>query len=239
MAERRYRDTGGPATNYREVAEAMLEDLLSGELSDELRLLSLETYVVRKSVLREWLSDADIRELADAGLLHEGRSQAGEALIYPKLQDLLAVHLADVLAGRILEGDDLADVADEMAGFASSVPLGPVIAAQSIFVATKSRGHLDYRLIKALRDREPRRETLTPGQTIVGRGPDGTTFEMTGQPDGRIELRVGDNTGIVDGDGASSLADADPWMILSYLATRRMAAWSWPHPRSDRVNLPA
>lgn len=236
VAERRYRDAFGPATNYREVAEALYDDLRSDDFSHELHLLSLETYVVRKSALRNWLSDADIRELADAGLLHEGRSEAGEALLYPKLQDLLALRLVDVLAGRILKGGDLAEVADELSGFAASVPLGPVIAAQSIFVATKSRGSLDYQLIEALRAKEPRRETLAQGQTVVGRGLDGLEFEITGLPDGLIELRVGESSSTVDGEGFSSLADLDPWMILSYLATRRMAAEERDGDRSGRLD---
>jgi len=235
-AERRYRDASGPATNYREVAEALIEDLTSDDLTDELRFLSLETYVVRKSVLRERLSDAEIRELADAGLLHEGRSETGEALLYPKLQDLLALHLAGVLAARIVAGGDLAEVADHLAGFASGVLLGPVIAAHSIFLATTSRGTLDYKLIEALRARKPRREALRAGRTVAGQLPNGEEFEMTGLPDGRVELRVGDVTDTVDGEGLSSLADLDPWMILSYLATRRMAADSKDEDHSARLD---
>ena len=236
QAERRYNDASGPATNYREVAGALVEDLTSDDFTDELRFLSLETYVVRKSALRAWLSDADIRELTDAGLLHEGRSEAGEALLYPKLQDLIAVHLAHILAERIAVGGDLAEVAEVLAGFASSVPLGPVIAAHSIFVATRSLGTLDYKLIEALRAREPRPEGLPQGRTVAGRAPDGQEFEMTGLPDGRVELRMGNSTETLDGDGLSSLADIDPWMILSYLATRRMAADAKDDDHSARLD---
>lgn len=238
QAERRYRDTAGPATNYREVAKALVEDLSSDNFTDDLRLLLLDTYIVRKSALRERLSDADIRELVDAGLLHEGRSEGGEALLYPKLQDLLALQIALIFAGCIAEKGDPDDVANDLAGLASSVLLGPVIAAYSIFLATKSRGTLDYKLIEALRAREPRRESepLPPGRTVAGRGPDGHTFELTGLPDGRVELRVGDIADIVDVEGLSSLADIEPWMILSYLATWRMAADSKDEDRSARLD---
>jgi len=236
QSERRYRDASGPMTNYREVAETLVEDLTSDDFTDELRLLSLDTYVVRKSALRERLSDADIRELVDAGLLHEGRSEGGEALLYPKLQDLLAMHLAHVFARRIVEDGDLAKVADDLAGLASSVPLGPVIAAYSIFVATRSHGTLDYNLIEALRAREPRREALSPGRTVAGRTPDGHEFEMTGLPNGRMELRMGDLIHTVDGEDLSSLVDIDPWMILSYLAMWRMAADSEDGDRSARLD---
>lgn len=237
-AERCYRDTAGPATNYREVAKALVEDLSSDDFADELRLLLLDTYIVRKSALRERLSDAGIRELVDAGLLHEGRSEGGEALLYPKLHDLLALHLAQIFAGRITENGDLDDVANDLAGLASSVPLGPVIAAYSIFLATKTRGTLDYKLIEALRSREPRREieALPPGRTVTGLAPDGHMFEMTGLPDGQIELRVGDVTDIVDGEGSSSIVDIDPWMILSYLATWRIAVDSKDEDRSARLD---
>jgi hypothetical protein len=239
QTERRHRDTSGPATNYREVAKALVEDLTSDDFTDELRLLSLDTYIVRKSALRERLSDVDIRELVDAGLLHEGRSEGGEALLYPKLQDLLAMHLAHVFAGRIAEDFDFAKVADDLAELASSVPLGPVIAAYSIFVATKSRGTLDYKLIEALLAREPRRESeaLPPGRTVTGRAPDGHKFELTGLPDGRVELRMGDVIDTVDGDGLSSLAEIDPWMILSHLAMWRMAADSEDEDHSARLDV--
>ena len=238
QAERRYRDASGPMTTYREVARALVDDLTSNDFTYELRLLSLDTYVVRKSALRKRLSDTDIRELTDAGLLHEGRSEGGEALLYPKLQDFLAMHLAHVLSGRIAENGDLDEVADDLAVLASSVPLGPVIAAYSIFIATKSRGTFDYKLIEALRAREPRRESeaLPPGKTVTGRSPDGHTFELTGLSDGRVELRLGDVADIVDAEGLSSLADIDPWMILSYLATWRMAVDSNDEDRSARLD---
>lgn len=236
QAERRYRDMSGPVTNYRDVAEALFEDLTSDDFSEELRLLSLETYVVRKSALRDFLSDADIRELVDASLLQEGRSEAGETLLYPKLQDLLAVNLAFVLAERINAGADHDEVANDLGGFSSSVPLGPVIAAHAILLATKSRGTLDYRLIEALRSREPRHEEVPPGRTVVGRALDGQTIEMTGLADGRIELRIGDFIDTVDADGLDSLVDIDPWMILSYLATRRMVVDSRDENRSGRLD---
>ncbi|NIY96695.1 MAG: hypothetical protein HWE39_06280 [Oceanospirillaceae bacterium] len=238
QVEQRYRDMLGAATNYREVAQALVEDLTSDDFTYELRLLSLDTYIVRKSALRELLSDADIRELLDAGLLHEGRSEEGEAILYPKLQDLLALHLAQIFANRITENGDLDDVANDLAGLASSVPLGPVIAAYSIFLAAKTRGTLDYKLIEALRSREPRRENeaLPPGRTVTGLAPDGHMFEMTGLPDGQIELRVGDVTDIVDGEGIGSIVDIDPWMILSYLATWRIAVDSKDEDRSARLD---
>lgn len=238
QTERRYRDMSGPATNYREVAKALVEDLTSDEFTYDLRLLLLETYIVRKSALRELLSDADIRDLLDTGLLQEGRSEGGEALLYPKLQDLLALHLAQIFAKRIAEDGDLDEVANDLTGLASSVPLGPVIAAYSIFLATKARGTLDYKLIEALRAREPRRENeaLPPGRTVTGLASDGHMFEMTGLPDGQIELRVGDVTDIVDGEGIGSIVDIDPWMILSYLATWRIAVDSKDEDRSARLD---
>lgn len=148
------------------------------------------------------------------------------------------MHLAHVFAGRIAEDGDLANVTDDLAGLASSVPLGPVIAAYSIFVATKSRGTIDYKLIEALLAREPRRESeaLPPGKTVMGRAPDGHTFELTGLPDGRVELRMGDLIDTVDGEGFRSVADIDPWMILSYLAMWPMAVDSKDMDHSARLD---
>lgn len=223
QAKARFRDADGLIANYREVAEALIDDLGSGKLSLELQLLSLETYVVRRSALRERLSDLEVRGLIESGLLHEGRSRNGEAILYPKLQDALAFNLTQAVAGRILGEKDLRVAARNLAGFASSVTLGPVIAAQAIFEAAQQRGSLDYALIETLRKMEPRPETLGEDLSAVGTGPDGEEVELTGLPDGKVELRMGEAAGVFDAEDFGSTVNLDPWIVLSYVATKRIA----------------
>lgn len=235
-AEERLRGGAGPISSYREVAEALLDDAASAGRSTKLTLRSLEAYVVRRTVLREHLGDLEIRELVDAGLLQEAREEDGEAVFYPKMQDVLAAQLSRVVARRILEADDPAELARDLTDLASIIPLGPVVVAQAMFGAAEEGGTLDYSLVQALLAIEPRHEALERGKVVVGRMPDGTVFEITALDGGRLQVRVGDQVGEVDGEGAGSLADLDAWMILSYLATRRMAADTLDGSRSRRLD---
>ena len=223
--------------HYHEIAQALFEDTLSGDQSTELRLEALAAYTVRRSVVRGRLGSEAVAELLKAGLLHEGRSEGGEAVFIAQFPIALAAELSRIIADQILGSDDDNEMARAITRFASSAPLGAVIVAQAIVEAATRNHTLDIRLLQALLETVPRRETLPPGTTFSLRMPNGKHVTIT-VGEGTMQVEIdGKRSEIAHDDLGSTTADAEAWTILSHLATLPMAADNKETAQSARFDL--
>lgn len=224
---------------YREIAEALYVDALSDDRSTELRLDSLEGYLIRRSILRDHLDGDEIRELLGAGLLGEARSRVGEAVFSVQHPILLADQLVRVAASRISQANDPAELAAELLQFAGSVPLGSVIVAVAIADEGRRTGLLNFGLLQRLIETVPRRESLPDGAVFAFRLPNGQHLDLKVVGD-QLEIEANGRTHTLDpgeeGIG-STVAGVEAWTILSHLATRPMAADTLDGSTSTRFDI--
>lgn len=228
----------GSLARYRDVAQALIADTLAGGQSVELRLDSLDAYLVRREALREQLGDDDIREMLQTGLLREGRSEGGEAVFIAQFPTVLASELARVIAVEIADSKNAKALAETVTRLASSIPLGPVVVTMAIVDAAKKKGTLDFGLFQELMASVPQRETLPLGTTFALRMPNGAHIDVTVGED-RLDIRTNGETSTIDLEGEaleSTTANLEAWMILSHLATLPIAVNS-DEPERARLDV--
>lgn len=237
-------DVGGaPFGRYRELARAVLEDGQDQARPFELKLELLGNFVVRRSTAQAHSDAEDLRSMLESGLVREARSESGENILVIRLPELMASEIARLLAEELpgLSRTDPAHAAQWLAGAASNLPLGDVIAAQALIdAAIRNRG-LSLQLIAELRERPPVRQTLPAGTSTAawmeGVGVFSMTLKDDGavllERDGREELATPAEDGIAE---LVTFADLYPWLILSHLAGHRfelVAPGVTPAPRLD------
>lgn len=215
-------DLSGLLGYYRELAQALVDDVREGDQSVELRLESLEAYQVRRGALREVLAADEIAELLASGLLREARSGGGEAVFVAQLPLVVASEVARLLAGAVMEAKDHKELALDLVQIANAVPLGPVVVASAVVEAANKRGALNFELFKEWIARAPRTENMPVGTTIAFRMPDGTHIDLKVDEQGRLAVSRDGRSWMIDleeGDELGSMtADPEAWLILSHLA---------------------
>lgn len=232
-----------PFARYRELAKAVLEDGQDRTRPFELVLELLETFVVRRATAQKHLDGTELRAMLSSGLIREARSASGENIFVVRLPELMASEIAALLAEALpdLSRDDPAVAAGWLAGAASNLPLGDLIAAQALIdAAIRNRG-LSLQLIAELRRRAPTRETLAPGTQTIGWMHGVGVFSATLQDNGTVLIERGGEAEVVAADeGESSehvaYTDVHPFLILSHLAGHRfelVAPDLAPRPRID------
>ncbi|PZR12973.1 MAG: hypothetical protein DI532_12470 [Azospirillum brasilense] len=223
----RFNPDSEPFCTYRELAEAFLEDAGERQGIPELVLEGLHAFVVRQSAVRRHVGEDRVRGLVDAGLIKGSRSCSGHNVFVVRLPELLAVELAELFSRELeCRDEDPAAAAEWLAGAASNMLLGDVIAAEALVLGI-SRGSVSHGILTELLDRPPRPESLLPGSISLLEAPDGTQIRMSHLQDGGLHLSSEAlGAGIrVDPEEASDLVmigDLHPWLILSHLARRRM-----------------
>lgn len=227
---------------FRSTADAVVVDAQDESRSVALILQAMATFVVRRKTLRRFLEADEIAGLVNQGFLRPFQPQSGEALLVVRLAELLASEIADILgkqlANMVQKGTE--DAADWIAGAASNLPLGDVIAAQAICDAAKRHGGVPFKLIEALLGAPPKCQAIGPGTRGKIHLPDvgtfGVTFKGSGflavEIDGQehiIELEQGEEQGV-------TYENYHTWLILSHLAGVPFSVGDDQDDRSTRID---
>ncbi|AIQ88709.1 hypothetical protein [Methylobacterium oryzae] len=235
--------SSAPYARFRELAQSVLADSQDRSRPHELVLELLETFLVRRSTALDHLGASDLRDMIAAGLIREARSQSGENVYVIRLPELVASELAQLLSDELpaLARADPSEAAAWLAGAASNLPLGDVIAAQAVIDAALRNHRLDLQLISALRARPPAQITVPPGSRatalIHGLG----IVDMTHNHDGSVLMEQGGQAHVIepdedDRDAPVAFDDFHPYLILSHLAGHALeeaGAQTAPAPRAD------
>jgi hypothetical protein len=204
-------------------ATAVLADSKEQGRAHSLILESSELYVVRRETLKNYLDATELTWLIAHGYLKPTIHASGDPVLFVRLPELLGSELARLLADELatLARSDARQAAAWIAGAASSLPIGEVIAAQAIFDAVHRPGGLPFDLIMALIDTPPRREHTSPGKRYTMPLPGLGLVELRLRDDGTTTIEIGGQVRVIDmGDDSpfDNCANVHEWLILSHLA---------------------
>ena len=205
---------------YRDLASAVLADIDSSR-PPSLALLSVEIFVVRRKAITDHLDQTDVKDLSSRGLLKAG-NHADESIFVPRLQELLAVTVANALSKELQDQVERSpdSAAEWIVSRSSKLPLGDVIAALAIVDAATSTG-LPIEFVRALINTKPETQPLRPGTRAMA-SVGGRLLDVEVNGDG--SMTVNSRGGILHviepdpGEGLGNVLDPGAWLILSYLA---------------------
>lgn len=212
---------------FRGIAQAIVLDAQDQSKPYSMALQLMGRYFIRRETLEGRLSTSDIEWLIRSGYLNPSISAENTPMLNVTLPELLASELARLLAIELQERaeDDPVDAAEWLAGAASNVLFGDIVAAQAFLDLGAVNRDLPYPLFRALADMTPFREQIYPGQHLQGWVEGVGDLELRPQEDGSMVLTVNGEDHIVDteGDPGESIGNAQGWQILSQLASCRLA----------------
>jgi len=227
---------------FRGLARAMVADTQDSFRPPDLVLQQKERGVVRRDAATKELESDDLPWLIDHGFVRPGMHDVVGATIIIRLPELLASETAQVLADELLSRAKKSahEAANWIAGAASNLPLGEVVAAQAIIDATsRPCGGVPIGIINHLVETPPKRKVLDTGGRFATILPDGGKAEITFQSDGkgffiingkRHELDIGDEMPV-------TYEDFYPWMILSHVASTPFEVQQEEGPSRADCNL--
>lgn len=195
-ASQRFDTSEHPFNLYREMARALLYDAMDVERAYQLKLELMDTFIIRRSTALEILHSHDISAMLSNGLIREARSQSNDNIFVIRLPELmayeLAIYVAEILGAKAQENPE--EAAEWIVGFASSLPLGEVIATFAILEMASDNDWQDYGVISALRQMKPRQGRLSVGSTLATRIEGMGVAHMTVREDGSVLLRLPNGT---------------------------------------------
>lgn len=208
---------------FKAVATALLADTKDQSRDTSLMLESLEVNVVRRETLKQYLDAAELTGLIDRGFLKPAMHASGAPVLFIRLPELVASELARLLADELadLVRTDPRRAATWIAGAASNLPIGDVIAAQAIFDAVHRPGSLSFELITALLETPPERDPVSPGTRVATHFPGVGLVELVFKEDGTAVVDIDGQLHTIDvgDDGLSdTYTNIHQWLILSHLA---------------------
>ncbi len=208
---------------FRSVAKALLADTKDQSRGTSLILESLEVNVLRRETLKQHLDSTELAWLIEHGFLRSAIHASGDPVLFIRLPELLASELARLLADELtnLAHSDLTQAAAWIAGAASNLPIGDVIAAQAIADAVRRPGSLPFDLISALLDKPPLRKRMSPGARLATYISGLGTVEFVIQEDGTAITDLDGQLHSIDiGDNGmlNTYDNVHEWLILSHLA---------------------
>ncbi|HBP6526334.1 TPA: hypothetical protein L6A81_11900, partial [Pseudomonas aeruginosa] len=209
---------------YQAMAKAVRDDAQAPDREIPLQLESLDSFLVQRSTLKQYLDPDEIRKALSIGLLCESMHSADTPIFYVRVPDLLASELAKVVAKELatMAGDPAAAVG-LLINVATHFPVGDVIAAQAVVDAMNKAGELPFSVLTGLMALQPRSSSITAGTTIAMYVPSVGVVNITYQEHGRVEAS---HKGAVlaefvgDIEIGSFEDNVYPWLILSHLATQ-------------------
>ncbi len=212
------------------VAKAVLEDALDRNRPVPLILESVSAFVVLRRTLEKHLAVADIDLLINEGYLKPVIHESGEAVLLPRIPELVASEAAHVLSQQLHERAKLKDIerATWIANIAGAVPFGDIIAAQAIIDNAVKRNGLSVGMIEKLMDEGPQAHEIREGSKMavhlpgfgvldVEVGPEGMSFRDRGGVKRTVPLGDDNVAGV-------TYSNLDGWMILSHLGGIRIGA---------------
>jgi hypothetical protein len=208
---------------FKAIAKALLVDTRDQQRDASLILESLEINVVRRQTLRQHVDATELTWLIDRGFVKPAIHASEDSVLSIRLPELLASELARLLADELvaLVRADAQHAATWIAGAASNLPIGDVIAAQAISDAVQRPGSLSFDLITTLLETPPEREAVTPGRRLATRFPGVGLVELVFKEDGTAVVDIDGQLHTIDlgDDGMSdTYANVHQWLILSHLA---------------------
>ncbi len=208
---------------FKAIAAALLADTKDQNRDISLMLESLEVNVVRRETLNRYLDVTELNELIDRGFLKPAINASGLPILFVRLPELLASELAQLLADELvpLISADPQLAASWIAGAASNLPIGDVIAAQAIYDAVHRPGSISIQLITELLETSPKREPLSPGTRVATHFPGVGLIELVFKENGSAVVDIDGQLHTIDlGDDGQSdtYTNIHQWLILSHLA---------------------
>lgn len=207
---------------YNGIARAILAEATDQSRDVSLKLDSIEVNVLRRETLLQHITSDDLALLIDGGFLKSVMHASDEAVLYVRLPELLASELARLLAKELFNRRkaDQDDVSTWLAGAASNLPVGDVIAAQAILDAVQKPEGIPFDLIRALIDKPPQRETVPPGSRLATNFPGVGQIEIIVKSGGKGEVVIQGQVHEIELDEGfgETYCQFHPWLILSHLA---------------------
>ncbi|EFE7737464.1 hypothetical protein F6189_02010 [Escherichia coli] len=226
---------------FRGLARSMIADAQDQSRPPEIVLQQLELGIIRRDALKTDLEPNDLQWLIDHGFVRPGMHDIAGATILVRLPELLASEMAYALADEIVKrlNEDLHETAAWIAGAASNLPLGEVVAAQAIVDAAKRLNGLPVGLISALVEIPPEREVLDAGGHYAMVLPNGTMVDIKFQPDGKGFVIIDGEQHEIDlGDEEQvTYKNIHPWLILSHVACTPFEVMGEHGARREAPNL--
>lgn len=208
---------------FRGLARSIIADAQDATRPSEIVLQQLEMGIIRRAVVEEELESCDLQWLINHGFVSPRMHDTAGATILVRLPELLAGEMAHALADEIVKRskEDWHETAAWIAGAASNLPLGEVVAAQAIVDAAKRPNGLPVDLISALVEMPPEREVLDTGACFAMLLPNGAMIDVEIRPDGKdIVIIDGEQHEIDFGDEEQvTYKNIHPWLILSHVAS--------------------
>lgn len=207
---------------FHGLAKAILAEAIDQSRDVSLKLESIEVSVLRRETLLQHITSDELTLLIDGGFLKCAMHASDEAVLYVRLPELLASELARLLAKELFNRrkDDQDDVAIWLAGIASNLLMGDVIAAQAILDAVQKPKGIPFDLIRALIDKPPQREIVRPGSRFATNFPGVGQIEIITKGGGKGEVVIRGQVHEIDVDEGfgETYGQFHPWLILSHLA---------------------
>jgi hypothetical protein len=220
FAQQRFDVTRSPFNLYRELARALLIDASDHELSYQLRLESMEAFIVRRSTALDVMPKADLDVLLAQGLIREARSQSGENVFVVRLPELMALELGDVLASELNDHAerDPREAGQWLVSICGSFPLGDIVAADAIIKMAEANNGVDYGVMSVLRSMEPTKGTFSPGSKVATRIEGVGVLDIDVSEQGKMIVRLPDNRVTVDQSDLITWDSVWAFSILAHLA---------------------
>lgn len=222
FARERFEDNPELLRMFRSLAKAMVADAQDQPRPPELVLQQMELGVIRLEAAERDVRPADLQWLKDHGFIRSIHSELIGSTILVRLPELLASEMARELASELnaRAKDNPRETAEWLAGAASNLPLGELVAAQAIVDAAKRREGVALGVINALVDMPPTREVPKGARHYTTILPGGAVLDIVLDADGKGYAELDGKRREVDMsvDDQATYGRIHPWMILSHVA---------------------
>ncbi|WP_343620410.1 type I restriction endonuclease [Acinetobacter proteolyticus] len=208
---------------YHAVASAILQDIKDGNRNRHLLIESTTTYVVRRTTVLKFLTEADLISLVDQGYLKPAMHKSSIAVLYSSIPELIASELAVIIATELLQliQYDPKNAAEWLVNIASILPMGDIIAAQAMVEVSEEQDGIQLLLLEALINSPPQSRSLSIGSTFLVHIPQIGEINMTLLEDCKAELVFDGKREIINLDEDHELISSIyPWLILSHFASQ-------------------
>jgi hypothetical protein len=208
----------------RGVAQAVLQDARDRTRPIGLILESMATFVVRRRTLLDTIEPTDMENLVQRGYLRPILHDSGEAIMVIRVPELVASEAAYILGVELLKQIKSAekDAAHWLAQMAANIPLGDIVAAQSLLDSAFQSGSLPMELIMALIKSPPEKHTFAAGTKAAMYFPGAGLIDMTFEGDGTILLQALGQRHKIEPNSPSEpptgYGNIHSWLILSHFA---------------------
>lgn len=239
-ARARFEESSDIRHRYRALAEAVLKDAADDKRLPATILQSMETFVIRRKTLKDFIDFSEIKGLIDTGYAKESVNEDNDTVVVARIPELLAsemaLHLAHDLKDRM---SDPEKAASWFVARCARLPLGDIIGAQAIFDFAAIGETIPWSFIRALLAVQPQSQKLKPGMKFAMSIPGSGQIVLTVQNDGKVVGEVGgvrqlfDAEDFTDGD---MYADMDSWMILAHLAGHPFIAQTLDGTQAGRAD---